>query len=277
MSRWRRQLFIGAALSLFLGGGAVGPDSVLAACTPPTTAGDPSYCSTNYGIVESELGATGDYNSASTNYRNTPGSDDSGSTLGDNFIGNSSSTSYQTNSGFNTTAQPGLTFNITKSVVDLGALTTASRSTDTATFNVKDYTSYGYVVTVVGTPPAYAGHQLTALATDTASAAGTEQFGINLVLNPTAPASGADPVQDPNGLPSQAFGAAGDGSTGTFGTNRPYTVPNKWRFVSGEVVASSPKSSGETDYTMTFMSNISALTPGGKYTGNLTLIATGTY
>ncbi len=80
-------------------------------------------------------------------------------------------------------------------------------------------------------------------------------------------------------MPSSAFsfGVAGDGTTGTFGTTRPYTISDKWRYNSGETIASSPKTSGETDYTITFLANISALTPGGAYAGNIILCATGTY
>ncbi len=230
--------------------------------------------STGYSINEDQIGGSGDFNSASTTYSNAPSADDGGSSLGESAVGNSSSANYQTNSGFNTTAQPSLTFVVNTSNVNLGALSVGSKSTATATFNVKDYTSYGYIVQVIGPTPTYAGHSLTALTTDTASVAGTEQFGINTVLN-TAAAVGANPVQVPDATFS--FGVAGDGSTGTFGTTRPYTISDKWRYVSGETIASGQKSSGETDYTMTFLSNISTTTPSGTYSGGIALVATGTY
>lgn len=197
-----------------------------------------------------------------------------GSTLGDSAVGNSSSSTYQTNSGHNTADDPSLIFNVNTSSVNLGVLTTSAKSTGTATFSVEDYTSYGYVVTVAGTAPTYSGHALSSLATDTASSAGTEQFGLNTVLNTTA-GVGADPVQVPSS--SFSYGVAGDGTTGTYGTTRPYTISDKWRFVPGETIASSPKASGETDYTITFMANIQPLTPSGQYVGNIVLCATGTY
>ena len=159
-------------------------------------------------------------------------------------------------------------------LVDLGTLSASVKATGTATFHAINYTSYGYAITIVGTAPTNAGHPLSPLATDTASIVGTEQFGVNTVLN-TSAGVGADPVQTPSG--SFSYGVAGDGATGTYGTTRPYTVPDKWRFNSGETVASAPKSSGQTDYTMTFLANMSNTTPGGKYTGNITLVATGTY
>lgn len=236
---------------------------------------DPDLVSNSYRVNESMVGGTGDFNSASSSYKFSPGVDDGGSTLGDNFVGNSSSTSYQVNSGFNTTAQPALTMIVNTGSADLGALSSTVAKTATATFSVKNYTSYGYAVSIVGTAPSNSGHPLTTLATDTASAAGTEQFGLNLVANTSPVTFGADPAQTPGSAFS--YGVAGDGATGTYGTTRPYTQNGKFRYVSGETVASSPKSSGETDYTLSFLANMSTVTPGGQYTGNLSIVATGTY
>jgi hypothetical protein len=148
----------------------------------------------------------------------------------------------------------------------------------TATFDVTNYTSYGYVAQIVGSAPTYHSHALTPLATDTASSAGSEQFGINTVNNPVA-SIGANPAAPPSGINSQ--GVAGDGTTGTYGTNRPYTVPDKYRFSSGEIIGSAPKSSGATRFTMTLMANISTTTPvtpgSSGYSGNLQVVVTGTY
>ncbi len=259
MKRWRRQFIVGVALAFSLTGVATG---------------DSDLVSPSFRISESEVGGSGDFNSASSHFSFAPGTDDGGSTLGDNFVGNSASGHYQTNAGFNTTAQPNLTFIINSGSVSLGALSTSAKTTGTATFSVKNYTSYGYIVQLVGTPPSNSGHPLTALTSDTASSVGNEQFGVNVVRN-TSAAVGADPAQVPGS--SFSYGVAGDGSTGTYGTTRPYTISDKWRYNSGETIASAPKSSGETDYTLTFMANISTLTPGGQYSGNLTLVATGTY
>ncbi len=261
--RWRRQLIVGAVLALSLAGVARG-----------TTLGDPSMTSNNFSINESEVGASGDFSSASGHFKFSPSTDDGGSTLGDNFVGNSSSFNFQSGAGFNTTAQPNLTFIVNTPTVSLGNLSTSLASLATATFSVSNYTSYGYVVQVVGSPPSNSGHSLAALTSDTASATSQEQFGINVVRN-TSAAIGADPTQVPGSTFS--YGVAGDGSTGTFGTTRPYTISDKWRYNSGETIASAPKTSGETDYTLTFLANISTLTPGGKYTGNISLVATGTY
>ena len=262
MRKWTRQFIVCVALVTGL------PNAALA------LPGDPSSSSPNFSVVEGEIGGNGQFISTSSNFNINPNIDDGGSSLGETAVGNSASTNFQTNSGFNTTAQPALTFVVNTASLNLGALSTSAKSTGIATFNVKNYTSYGYAVQIVGTTPTYGGHPLTALVTDTASVAGTEQFGVNAVLNSTS-GVGANAVQVPGATFS--YGVAGDGTTGTYGTNRPYTVAEKWRYVSGETVASAPVSTGETDYTLTFMANISALTPGGAYTGNLSLVATGTY
>lgn len=245
------------------------------------SASDPTMTSSSYSAVETQIGGNGQFNSSSANYSINPNTDDGGSSLGESAVGNSSSANYQTNAGFNTTAQPGLTLVINSSSVSLGNLTTGAASYATSTFDVTDYTSYGYTVQVVGTPPQYGTHTLTALTTDTASAAGTEQFGINTVQN-TVAGQGANPLYVPDNVsyPSVSkfsFGVAGDGATGTYGSSRPYTISDKFRFNSGDTIASSPKTSGDTRFTITYLANIAALTPAGKYTGNLSLVATGQF
>lgn len=256
MRRWTRQLIVSVALVLGLSGPA------------QAALGDPSSASTNFRVVEGEIGGNGQFSSSSTNFNINPNTDDGGSSLGETAVGNSGSANFQTNSGFNTTAQPSLTFVVNTSLVSLGTLSSSAATFGTATFSVKDYTSYGYAVTIVGATPTNNGHALTALTSDTASAAGTEQFGVNTIFN-TSASQGANPVQIPDA--SFSFGVAGDGATNN------YKQSDKWRYNSGETVASGPKSSGETDFTMSFLANISALTPGGTYSGALQLIATGTY
>ncbi|HEY2003901.1 MAG TPA: hypothetical protein VGH44_02190 [Candidatus Saccharimonadia bacterium] len=281
MRGWRRQLVIGACLVLATAGGAF-------------SASDPTMTSSNYSATETEVGGNGCSQvsgvytcGASSNYSLNPATDDGGSSLGEATVGNSASSNYQSNAGFDTTAQPGLMLSINTASINFGVLSTAVATTKTASFSVSDYTSSGYVVQAIGSTPSYSGHNLTAITTATCgnawgcgSAVGTEQFGINLVADrsPVDPVPGsADPACQATGF---CYGVAGDGITGTYGSTRPYTVGGlsaAYRYVSGETVASGPKSSGETDYTVTFLANISTLTPSGGYSGSMTLVATGTY
>jgi hypothetical protein len=135
----------------------------------------------------------------------------------------------------------------------------------TATFRVLNYTSYGYVVNIIGSPPTNSGHALAAMSSTAASSPGTEQFGINLVANTSPATFGADPVQ----VPSSTF------SFGEAATN--YNTANNYRYVSGEAIATGPKSSGETDFTISYIVNVATDTPGGQYGGNQVLVCTGTY
>ncbi len=276
MRRWSRQLFIAASLLLALPG--------VASATSP---GDPTMTSNNYSAVETEVGGNGCNNSplnacgSSSNYSVNPTVDDGGSSLGESTVGNSASAHYQTNAGFNTTGAPGLTMLVNTSSASLGVLNSGAVTFASATFDVTDYTSYGFVVQVVGSTLTNGSNTIPGLTTDTASSAGTPQFGFDLVRN-TSAANGSNPFYVPDGVtyPSVSqfsFGVAGDGSTGTYGTSRPYTISDKYRFNSGDTIASSPQTSGDTRFTMTFMANIAPTTAAGAYTSNLALVATGTY
>lgn len=211
--------------------------------------------SPNYRLDESTLGAGGVLQSSSANYQ-------ASSTTGDIAVGNSTSQNFQVDAGSKTTNDPTLSFSMNSNGVNFGSFTPANATVTTATFSVSNYTSYGYVVQIVGNPPSNGNHTIPALSTTSTSQAGIEQFGINLVANTSPVSVGANPN---NGQ----FG---------FGTAAPnYGTSNKYRYVSGETIASAPKSSGETIYTLSYLINVGSLTPGGKYTSSQTLVVTGTY
>lgn len=217
--------------------------------------------STNFRIDESFIGPGGSLESNSSSYSTAPGQQAVGNSAG----GNSSSTNYQTQGGAPSTDDPALTCTVNSSSINFGALSTSATATATATFSVLNYTAYGYVVQIVGNTPNSGAHNLTAMSSNGSSTTGTEQFGINLVANTSPSSFGADPVQ----VPSGSF------SFGTAATN--YNTANSYRYVSGETIASAPKSSGQTNYTISYIVNVSTTTAGGSYSGNQTLVCTGTY
>lgn len=214
--------------------------------------------STHYTFEETSLGGLGSTDPQSANYQNVQSS---GAELG---LGTSTSTSYQLEAGNTTTKDPALTFAITDANPSFGPFSSAAAATATATFLVIDYTSYGYIVQVIGNPPSNAetGHTITAMSTTGATNAGVEQFGMNLVANTSPVSLGANPDHGQFG-----FGSAATG----------YDTPNNYRYVSGETIASAPQSSGQTTYTISYIVNVTSLTPGGQYSANQTLICTGTY
>jgi len=212
--------------------------------------------SNNYQFQETSLGGTGVLNSQSANYQ-TLGT--AGGILG---VGNSASGNFQVDAGNITTNDPALTFIVNNNSVIFPDFSAGVTATATSSFSVIDYTSYGYVVQIVGNPPANGGHQLPGMSSTGPSQAGTEQFGINLVAN-TSPANfGSNPDHGQFGVGSAAAN---------------YNTANNYRYVSGETIASAPKSSGQTTYTISYIVNVNSTSTGGYYTAGQSLICTGTY
>ncbi len=245
----RRQLFwlIGAALILLL----VHEVGLVSA----------QGSSSSYRIDESFIGPGGVLDSSSGNYQFQSGQQ----SVGNAGVGESGSSNFTTQSGATTTNDPRLECAITSSAINFGSLSTSVAVHGTATFRVLNYTSYGYNVNIVGSTPTNGGHALNNMAAAAASSPGTEQFGINLVANTSPATFGANPVQVPDSTFS--FGAAA--------TN--YNTANNFRYNSGETIAAGAKSSGETDYTVSYIINVATDTPGGQYGGNQVIICTGTY
>ncbi len=233
---------------------------------PPACATNPNQqtCSSSYGVSESFFGSGGDLNTCSTAYC-------SKQSAGELTVGNTSGTNYQAQAGFNTDRNPWISAAVITPEVDLGVLSSSTTKSGTAQFKVSAYLTNGYVVQLYGTPPTNGSHALSAMSGG-ASSVGTEQFGLNLTTNnvatTTPSAFGSSPVQDPN-YPAQPFGF-GQAATG-------YNTTNSFKFHSGDVVALSTKSSSYTIFTIAYLANISAVTPGGTYTGYNSIVATGTY
>ncbi len=222
----------------------------------PIAYADPSQ-STNYQLKESVIGGSGIDFSESNSFQSAQAS----GVLG---AGNSLGTNFQVNNGVLTTGDPALSFAILTSTVGFGNFSPGAATVATSTFQVSNYTSFGYVVQILGNPPkdSVTNHTITAMSSTTASQAGTEQFGINLVANTSPVSVGANPDHGQFG-----FGSASSN----------YGTTNNYRFVSGETIASAPKTSGVTVYTISYLINVNSLTPSGQYNSDLTLVCTGTY
>ncbi len=215
--------------------------------------------STNYRIEESFFGTGGELDPSSPNYQ-------ARQSAGELGVGNTTSTSYQAQAGFNTSDVPFLEFSVTGGSIDLGYLSAATTATGTVTFNVRSYLSQGYIVTSVGTLPTNdGGATISGLATPTASSVGSEQFGINLVANTSPTTFGANPVQVPD-------------NTFSFGTvAADYNTANLYKYVIGDTIASSNSSSGQTNYTVSYIVNIASLTDSGQYATDQVFVATATF
>lgn len=237
--------------------------STVAACTNSQT------CSTLYQVNEVEFGSGGAYgygagssSTCSTNYC-------ADEALGETGVGNTAGTTYQAQAGFNTFRSESLTFIVNGSSANLGVLTPGTTTTYNTTFSVETYLTDGYTVTTDTNSPSMGTHNLANITTAAASNSSAEQFGMNLVANTTgcgAPANfGANPVQTPSSAFS--FGQAASG----------YNTCGLFQYNNGDTIAQSTKSSGETDYTISYIFNVTKVTPGGTYTFNQVLIATSTF
>lgn len=211
--------------------------------------------STNYRIDESAISTGNLLQSSSTNYKALDG-------INDLAIGNSASSNYQVLAGSKTDPYPWLSVRIINANASFGVLSPTTTATATASFSVINYTSYGYVVQVEGSTPTNGAHSLPAMSTE-ASQTGIEQFGMNLVAN-TQPVNplGANPDNGQFGY-------------GTVNTN--YATMNIFHYSNGSTIASAPKSSGTTTYTISYVMNVQPLTPGGRYQTGQSLVITGTY
>lgn len=235
------QLFVAVILCGILGGGTASAATVMS--------------SQNYQFENMDLGAGGIGVSNSPDYR-------SNLSTGDSAVGTTSSTNYQFEAGSNTTGQPSLSISILTPSPSFGSFSPTTAATATSQFSVSDYTSYGYVVQIEGSSPTNGKYTIAPMTTDAASQPGKDQFGINLVANTAPTAFGANPNNGKFG-----FGAAAAN----------YNTANEYRYVSGDVIASAPKSSGQTIYTISYIVNVASLTTGGQYTSNQSLICTATY
>lgn len=215
--------------------------------------------SANYQVNEDFIGGGGLLESSSASYL-------SKESIGDVAVGETSSGNFQTNNGFTTTNDPTLSFLVTGSNIDFSTLTAGTTATGTSTFSVKNYTSWGYVVLTTGNGPTNNGHVLAPMTSRGSSQTGTEQFGMNLTANTSPATFGAGPVQVPSG--SFSYGVAAS----------EYAVTNEYKYVEGDAIASAPKTSGQTDYTISYIANVNnTTTPGGKYVMNHVLVVVGTY
>lgn len=218
------------------------------------------YSSSNYKIEEAKTGSGSDDNLSSTNYQGAA----SAGSLGNGRI---TSASYAAEAGFLTPNEPFLEFVVNTSSVALGTLSSSTTATGTASFYVRAYVNGGYTVQAMGNPPTQeSGATLSNLTSPTASSAGTEQFGINLVANTSPTTFGAAPSQSPD----NTF-AAGQAATG-------YNTTNLFKYVKGDVIAQATSSGwGKTDFTISYIANINPITKAGRYLMNQDLVVVATY
>lgn len=215
--------------------------------------------SDNYQVVESEFGSGSGLESCSGS-----GNYCARTAIGSLTIGDSSAGSKRVEFGPITEDEPALEVIVEQNESDLGELTTETTAKTSVLVKVRNYLSNGYVMQMTGDAPKISNHTLTTPLTPTASTQGTEQFGINAVAN-TTPTVGANAVQVPSG--DFSFGVV----------DSEYSTANLFKYESGDTVARSPSESGQTNYTISMIVNVSNTTPAGRYAGDFSIVVIPVY
>jgi hypothetical protein len=208
--------------------------------------------SAHYKVTETQFGAGSSLRECSDAYC-------AKTSAGDTVVGSSRSDNYAAEYGFNTSDVPVLEVIATVNSEDMGVLDTDRTGTAVSSVKVRSYLSSGYIIQVAGNAPDQGSHILSSPTTPQTSQQGHEQFGLNLAANDT-PDVGADPVQ----VPSSQF------SFGQVDSN--YNQSDKFMYQDSDIVARSLASSGETDYTLSFIANVTNTTPAGRYLGNYSAV-----
>lgn len=147
----------------------------------------------------------------------------------------------------------------TGSDVSFGTLSASATQSGLSQMGVGTNGGSGYAITVNGGTLTSGGNTISALASQTAAIAGTEQFGLNLRDN-TTPNVGADP----------------DGAgTGTPSAN--YNTVDQYRFVTGDTIGSKGSADEFRRFQVSYIANIGTATEAGTYTAVMNYIATATF
>lgn len=219
----------------------------------------PTHTSPSYGVSEVQIGSGGSNNLNSPNFNARAG-------LGDTVIGNTASNLYQAYGGFVTTEEPFIEIFVPDEPINFGILTTGvgQAKATTQPFKVRAWQAGGYTLINGSDGPKYNNYGIATLSTPSQFNSTQEQFGINLTTNTSPENVGSNPVN--NSIP----GLVGSGSA-----SADYSISNYYKYVKGDVIASSSSSSSITEYTITYMINTIKSTPGGIYTMNHDIVAIG--
>jgi len=263
MGQRKRQFGFVAALALVFSFGLIAT----------ATAATSQTHSSNYSVNEVQIGGAG-------SALKTCGSTYCGKiSVGDTVAGRASSANYSAQLGFNTSDVPLLEVITEGGTQNMGVIDSDATGTATNYIKVRNYLSSGYVLQITGMAPNQGTHTLHTSTTPVTSQPGTEQFGINLAAN-TTPHIGANPVQVPSSTFS--FGhviSDGDvaGGDDPNGDGSFYNLDGFFAYKDGDIVARSNRSTGETDYTMSMIINVSNVTPGGRYSADFSAVAVPTF
>ncbi len=218
--------------------------------------------SSNYSVQESSFGSGSNINTNSASYNGRV-------SIGDLGVGISESGNYLGYIGPITPDQEFVELIVPLVTVDLGVLDPGVAGTGTATFTARAYLDGSYLIITPRDPPSTTGgSQIDPMTTATTFDSAVEQFGMNLVANTSPAVQGAVPSRQPVDDGFFAFGEAAPG----------YDTADNYQYNAGDVIARSIiRGHGETDYTISYMMNITSITPAGAYRMEQDLVMLATF
>ncbi len=216
--------------------------------TAPASVGAQSS-SGSYKIDESSFSSGSNIESSSASY--------TGRTSAGNLgVGNAESVTYQSYAGYITPEEEYVELVVPLSVIDMGIIEPGTPGTGTATFTARAYLNDVYVIVSPRDSPTLEGgtEMIDPITTAAAFDANAEQFGMNLVANTSPVVQGANPALQPNS--TFAYGEAATG----------YDTADLYQYNQGDIIAQSvDRGYGETQYTISYIMNVTAVTPAGRY------------
>lgn len=139
--------------------------------------------------------------------------------------------------------------------IDLGTLSSTQARFAQSQFATATNDPTGYVVVALGNTMTSGNNIIPAMPNQAASLPGTGQFGINLRAN-LIPGVGQDPVGLGTALPTAN-----------------YNLPNRFMYLDGDNIATSPINSDYNRMTVSYLVNIPASQPAGIYATTITYLA----
>lgn len=139
--------------------------------------------------------------------------------------------------------------------IDFGEFSRSGAKAASSEFMTATNAPFGFSVVLAGTTLTSGNNIIPSLATPTASAPGTSQFGLNLRAN-TIPSIGSNPL-----------------GPGAANVTADYAQANKYKFVPGDAIVSSTTTSDFRKYTLSYLVNINGTQPAGIYATTVSVIA----
>jgi len=216
--------------------------------------------SSNYSVPESGFSSGSEIDANSANYN-------ARASAGDLGVGQSESANFIAFGGFISPDEEYVELTIPVTIIDMGVIDPGVPGTGTASITARAYLNDNYIIVSPRDPPtSEGGAQISPITSAAAFDSTTEQFGINLVANTSPLVQGAIPSHQPDS--NFAYGEAAPG----------YNTADLYQYNAGDIIARSvTRGYGETDYTLSYLLNVTTVTPAGLYTMEQDLVITATY